>query len=625
MTTVPNMQGPLTPPRRHLQKLTEQLQLLRGEVLTLERSRATDIERAAPECRASARNLIHYLAVRQHDLRGLQRDLARLGLSSLGRMEARVLPTLNAVLLALHRLSGQAVPSELVGSPAADLDMDLGDALLREHTLQLLGPAPERRTVRIMVTMPSEAADDPRIALHALERGMNVMRINCAHDAEAAWSRMVAHLQAASLQLERECRVEFDLAGPKLRTGAVAPGPEVLKWKPERDLLGRVTTPAHLWLSADSGDLPEGAQHLPLQKMPELSAQIGDRLRLTDARGRRRHLKLTALGPDGWLCTCERTGYVTSGQVLRLYRGNTVLGKLTLGRLPAKAQALLLKVGDTLVLTSSPEPGERATTPGHGGEAQPAHISCTLPQVFGAARSGHRILFDDGKITGLIQKVSPEALEIRITEAPGGSAKLRAEKGINLPDTALGLPVLNSRDLSHLKFLAPHGDLVSLSFVRRREDIELLIRELASIGAANVGIVLKIENRQAFENLPELLLAALQHAPVAVMVARGDLAVEIGFERLAEVQEEVLWLCEAAHVPVIWATQVLDTLAQTGAPTRAEVTDAAMAGRAECVMLNKGPYIDEAIEFLGNVLERMQQHQDKKTARLRQLRVSGRS
>jgi pyruvate kinase len=103
------------------------------------------------------------------------------------------------------------------------------------------------------------------------------------------------------------------------------------------------------------------------------------------------------------------------------------------------------------------------------------------------------------------------------------------------------------------------------------------------------------------------------------MIARGDLAVESGFERLAEVQEEILWLCEAAHVPVIWATQVLETLAKRGAPTRAEITDAAMAHRAECVMLNKGPYIIHAVRMLDDILKRMQSHQFKKQSMLRQL------
>jgi pyruvate kinase len=109
------------------------------------------------------------------------------------------------------------------------------------------------------------------------------------------------------------------------------------------------------------------------------------------------------------------------------------------------------------------------------------------------------------------------------------------------------------------------------------------------------------------------------------MVARGDLTVEVGFERLAEVQEEIRWLCEAAHVPAIWATQVLENLTKTGSPSRAEVTDAAMAVRAECVMLNKGFCATDAVAFLDNVLRRMQDHHDKKRAMLRRLAVAGRS
>ena len=103
------------------------------------------------------------------------------------------------------------------------------------------------------------------------------------------------------------------------------------------------------------------------------------------------------------------------------------------------------------------------------------------------------------------------------------------------------------------------------------------------------------------------------------MIARGDLAVEVGAERLAEVQEEVLWLCEAAHVPAIWATQVLESLAKKGFPSRAEITDAAMGARAECVMLNKGPRIVDAITTLDVILQRMAAHQDKKTPLLRRL------
>jgi len=211
---------------------------------------------------------------------------------------------------------------------------------------------------------------------------------------------------------------------------------------------------------------------------------------------------------------------------------------------------------------------------------------------------------------------------VAVTGAGQRGSKLRSDKGINLPDTDIHLPGLTAKDLSDLSFAVTQADMIGLSFVRKPEDVHQLAQRMSELGASRIGIVLKIENRSAFEHLPEILLAGLQSPPLGVMVARGDLAVEIGFERLAEVQEEILWLCEAAHVPVIWATQVLENMAQTGKPSRAEVTDAAMSGRAECVMLNKGPYVVEAVKFLDNVLERMQLHQHKKRSMLRKLSIS---
>ena len=120
----------------------------------------------------------------------------------------------------------------------------------------------------------------------------------------------------------------------------------------------------------------------------------------------------------------------------------------------------------------------------------------------------------------------------------------------------------------------------------------------------------------AVKNLPEIILGTIGRHSLGIMIARGDLAVELGSARLAEIQEELLWLCEAAHVPVIWAKQVLESIAKKGTKSRAEFTDAAMAVRAECVMLNKGPYILDALEALLNVMTRMEEHQHKKFPRL---------
>jgi pyruvate kinase len=174
-----------------------------------------------------------------------------------------------------------------------------------------------------------------------------------------------------------------------------------------------------------------------------------------------------------------------------------------------------------------------------------------------------------------------------------------------------------------LAFIAAHADIVGYSFVRNETDVYELQSRLTELNGERLGIVLKIETRKAFEQLPNLLLAAMRWPCAGVMVARGDLAVECGYERMAEVQEEILWFSEAAHMPVIWATQVLDKLAKKGLPSRAEITDAAMGERAECVMLNKGPYIVEAAKVLDDILRRMQGHQSKKSSTLRQLKVAG--
>ena len=208
---------------------------------------------------------------------------------------------------------------------------------------------------------------------------------------------------------------------------------------------------------------------------------------------------------------------------------------------------------------------------------------------------------------------------VRIRSAPAGG-RLRADKGINVPDSDLPIPVIGDRDTALLGIAAAHGDMLGLSFLRRKEDVDAVIDRLDQLGAGRLGLLLKIETIGGFEHLPEILLRAMRRPRVGVMIARGDLAVESSFQRLAEVQEEILWLSEAAHVPVVWATEVLDQLARTGRPSRAEITDAAMAQRAECVMLNKGPFVALAIETLDDILRRMAGHQRKKAALLRPLR-----
>jgi pyruvate kinase len=275
-------------------------------------------------------------------------------------------------------------------------------------------------------------------------------------------------------------------------------------------------------------------------------------------------------------------------------------------------------------LTAKADPGKPAVYDSNGNLTQAPTIGVSLPEIFSDVRSGESIWFDDGKIGGIIRSVNLDEIAVEITKARDKGENLRADKGINLPDSVLRLPALTEEDIAHLPFIAKHADLVGYSFVRSESDVEELQARLSQVGGEHLGIILKIETRRAFESLPYLLLAALRSSAAGVMIARGDLAVECGYERTGEIQEEIMWLAEAAHMPVIWATQVLENVARTGQPSRAEISDAAMAERAECVMLNKGPYVVRAVQMLDDVLRRMQAHQTKKVSLLRQLNLADR-
>jgi pyruvate kinase len=255
---------------------------------------------------------------------------------------------------------------------------------------------------------------------------------------------------------------------------------------------------------------------------------------------------------------------------------------------------------------------------------KPGVIACTLPGALDHLELGQRVLFDDGRIHAVVERVRRKRVDflLRVVRTQKQITRLGAEKGINLPDTLITVPSLTGEDIRALAFVAGHADAVGLSFVRTPDDVLRLHDELDRLARPDIGVVLKIETRAGFENLPRLLLEGLRRPPVAVMIARGDLAVEVGFERLAELQEEILWLCEASHVPAIWATQVLDTLARTGVPSRAEVTDAAASVAAECVMLNKGPFVHQAVAALSDILRRMEKHHYKKRSLFRKLSVS---
>ncbi|MBX7433668.1 hypothetical protein JDV09_16345 [Mycobacterium sp. Y57] len=592
-----------------LVRLLERLDELLERLADVESRWADRIGEVAAGYRVSAVNLAHYWAIRGLDLRDLQNRLAAFGLSSLGRSEAHVEATLRlvraAVLAMLEDIWCPPQPSVVSARRSREL--------LEQRTAGLLGPAPADRDTRIMVTLPSEAAGDPDLVRRLVQRGMDVARINCAHDDPQAWRAMAAHVRAAAEEASRICPIAMDLGGPKLRTGPIEPGPRVVKLRPRRDDLGRVLVSARAWLTAaeePAGPPEPGMTALPMPGEWLSGRRTGEVLAFHDARGAKRSLTITDTADGGLVGSLVQTAYVETGTVLWV---DGPIEPAEVGPLPEREQALVVRPGDLLRLTRdcSPAPVE---TDG------PQRIGCTLPEVFSCARVGESIFFDDGKIGGQIVAVHPDTIDVRIRRAAASGAKLRAAKGINLPDTALSISALTDKDVADLDTVVEIADVVQMSFVQDPADVAHLHELLADRRGDHVGVVLKVETRRAFERLPQLLMTAMRRPGVGVMIARGDLAVEVGYQRLAELQEEILWLCEAAHLPVIWATQVLEQLSKSGLPSRAEISDAAMGERAECVMLNKGPHIDDAVSVLDDILGRMGEHHYKKNALLRQLR-----
>jgi pyruvate kinase len=584
--------------------LAAQVEQVLVDIEEAERDASDRIEACHPGNRTGAINLVHYAELRRHDLRELQGDLMDIGVSSLATTEANVRAKLYAARAALRALGGDPGPWDL---QAVDDAIDQGDDLLYANAEALLGPLPEGRTTRIMVTLPSEAATEPELVRAMVERGMDVARINCAHDDPDAWAAMAANVRDASVDLGRPVRVYMDLGGPKLRTGPIEPGPAVVRVRPTRDRLGRPVEPGRMWLTGDpAAAVPEGAVAVPVEADWVGRREPGDLVTFTDTRDRARAYEVVEAFERGVLAACRRTSYLVPGMELAVGDDRT-----TVGDLPPVEQRLRVAAGDPLVLTRDLTPADPM--------AVPARIGCTLPEVFGSVQPGHRILFDDGELEGVVEAADADELVVRVTRTPPGGKNLGAEKGINLPDTDLPVQALTAADVAALPSVVRHADIVGLSLVRGPADVAHMRDVLAAHGGRDIGLVLKIETKRGFSDLPAILLDAMAWPRVGVMIARGDLMTEIGWERMSEVPFQILSLCEAAHVPVIWATQVLESLAKRGLPSRAEMIDAAEGERAECVMLNKGPHILEAVETLDGVLRRMRRVRRKSRSLLRRI------
>jgi len=593
-------------PKEKLLEISATIDSITDNISQFEKTYQSQINNVHPNYTKSAKNLIHYLALRSFDVDLLQGKLADIGFPTSLESRSSILynlyyfKTIIGSLLKMEMTNGQLF---LTNKEAKTLQSKNSEALF--------GTLKNNRKTGIMVTQPEEAANDVEFASSLLNLGMDCARINCAHDNEVAWKQMIDNIRASGLA----CKIMMDLGGPKIRTGKMKPGEKVIRIKPKTNSLGQVIAPAKIWLAPFGIKPPKGEKAdaiIPVNKKWLRKTDKGSYIIFRDSRGKKRKIRIDKKEENGRWGSCGKSAFLTTGMLLTVYfdKKSTSEEHSVHEILPLE-EVIFLFEGDLLRLDKEPILGEPAVH-GEGDDGfKMAHISCTLPEALENVKVGEPILFNDGKIEGVVNDVQSDHIIVKITNAKKRGGKLRADKGINLPDSKLGFGGLTDKDKTDLKFIVKHADAVNFSFVNNKQDVQDLLNELKKLNA-EIGIVLKIETQEAFENLPGILLKAMEIYPVGVMIARGDLAIETGWKNFAIIQEEILQLCDAAHLPDIWATQVLDNLAKKGIPTRAEITDAAMAQRTKCVMLNKGPYIAETVKMLDKILGKMQRIQGNK-------------
>lgn len=586
-------------------KLISQIEEIIDRLKEAEQKFETHIDEVHPDYRRSAQNLVHYSAFRKSDKKSIQRKLNSLGLTDMSHNEEHIMSSLIQVRSILYNLIDQVdfVPIK------SELSIKKGRKLLKKNDVNLFGQATNNRRVNIMVTQPTESAYNYELVHEMIVSGMDCARINCAHDNPEVWRKIIDNIQKASEDLDKDVKIAMDLAGPKIRTGKIRQEAKVRKFRPTRDDYGNVVSLSKVKLKKQI----EGQQDpdtILVGDVDFTKIKEGGKLLYYDTRGKFRSISVSKVTEEEIIIGSKKTFYVKSGTSFVLKGKKGV--EIQIHKVSVKDPHILLKSGDSLIITKENILGESAILGDDGELVKPAHVSCQLPEIFNNIEEGKKILFDDGKIEGVIDKVHNDSFEVKITRASENGMKLKTEKGINFPDSNLGISGLTEKDKKDLEFVAQHADIVNFSFVNSKKDVQELFVELEKLGVMNtLDIVLKIETKTAHDSLKDILLEAMKVKNIGVMIARGDLAIEAGWELIGKVQEGILSICSAAHIPVIWATQVLENLAKTGLPSRSEITDAITSLQAECVMLNKGPFINEAIKLLDTVLSDMERYHDK--------------
>lgn len=591
--------------RSLMQSALRTLEGLRNDLLAARSGTDTNHPRSQ-----SFLNLRQYLILRSKDWTELQEQLFLLSLSSLGRSYAHVAASVDTLYDQLASSLGKEQISAEEMAAFHHLSIAAAQETLSRNSRALFGTGipedPKHQTTAVMVTLPSHAADDGGKLIRDLaEAGVNVFRINTAHDTLRIWQAMADTIAALNMERpsDRKLKIFVDLAGPKIRTGTIRRIRVPIKVGSNKREKPVILRPESFQTRAQTVD-PSTLRTLPAELALERSffetLRKGDVVKVTGVNGKHARIVITECEADRAVGVISKKIAVDETSTVSIDgRSSRVLHCVK------QPDTIRLFRGDILQITENDVPGRSARS--EGDITTPASIPCTLPGFASHVRVGERVFIDDGKIGLVVREVDANTVRCEVLQAKPGGTLLKEEKGINLPDSHLKIPALTALDREHLLQVKDFADMLGLSFCQSAEDVETLQACLRQHDAAHIGIVPKIETRQGVAAVPRILGQLLQWEKSGIMIARGDLAIEVGFVNLASIQQSLLDICMAAHIPVIWATQVLESQMKNNLPSRAEITDAAMAGRAECVMLNKGPFAVDTAGTLLRILRMMHQ------------------
>ncbi len=545
-------------------------------------------------------NMQDFLSLKKHDLRPLQQELKELGLSSLHHAHMHLHHTIEHEQAILRCMGSEPwnPPKLPTTSPSPRRAVEI----LRERSCFLKGDAPHSA---VMLTLPSDSVRRPEFAAMLARSSVSIVRINTAHDTPEIWRSMAQMIRKINREARstHPIRIYVDLAGPKIRTGYFR---RVIV--PFKTCTSRVQTLVLIPESQGGTRIEEDPQSpgsfrafVAVEEAFYREMAHADYVEFDDHDRKPRHFKIAEYTPTHCRLECGKKVMITPQTRLTIQLEKKSFLSTRPLRFDTVPETIRLFAGDRVMLCRSDKEGRKFEE----GEIR-ALIPCTMADaVFPKIREKDRIYIDDGKIGLSVLKKTDDGILAEVSSVKPGGAVVREEKGINFPDTPLDIPALTQEDIRHLQIVRPFADIIGLSFAQSGDDVRKL-KELLN-DTPQTGIVVKVETKEGIRALPEMLFELFSWENSGVMLARGDLAIEVGFENLARVQEEILDLCEAAHTPVIYATQILENLMKKSLPSRAEVIDASIAQRAECIMLNKGPFASSAVSVLEKILSSMQE------------------